>query len=103
MRIVLAYDNDKAGLEGIKRFLEGHIQDIDLPMPHPDDMSIFTYREWLKTLNVTELSNELIRLRDSEYAGADKAKALEDAFEFCKKALNYQKAKNKYILALQNL
>ena len=102
-RFILAMDNDPAGLKSIQRFLEGHIQDIDLPYPHPDEMSLMVYEEWLRTLNVTELSQELIRLRDSEYAGADKALALTHEFEYCKAALAYKQHQNKYFRALKGL
>lgn len=99
MKIILAYDADVAGQNAVQRFLENHLQEIDLPMPHPDEMGMTAYREWLKGLNVRELSNELIRLRDSEYGGADKAKALEDAFKYCRQALDYNSWMNKYYVA----
>ena len=104
--IILAPDNDTAGYNSVWRFLQNHISEFELPMPHPDDMTVSpfrdldAYREWLRGLSVRELLAENTRLKDSEYAGADKAKAVEDALIYCRQALEYNKHLNPILIVL---
>jgi len=104
MQIILAFDNDTAGNNVVTRTLEKCIQDKDfeIPMPNPDDMELYPYILWLKTLKVSELYQELQRLKDKDNPDdLPKVEALLNAFLFCKKAMEYAKHRDKYLIALK--
>jgi len=66
-------------------------------------LDIDAYQGWLRSLNVRQLISELERLKARDNAeDLPKVDALLAEFEFCKKALNHEKYRNKYIIANQS-
>lgn len=77
MKIILAFDNDKAGEQVVWRWLQ-NLVDSDLPYPRPREMGVNTYMEYLRILNYHGVDEEIERLiKEQDHNAEEKARCLD--------------------------